>query len=358
MYENKLSVYSSEAFFPALRSSANIEVYQSVLSNLVEKSGSTFQPSSQSLAIQREFDVYDLRPLLPPTQHQGLSSDCTAHAIQSAFVAARAANMFHRDSSLSELDVQTALSASMPSRAYISVLYKQMFGPVLPNINMLTQWTYGISDSALCSANMGVPTESHFSYPSIYRASFRSTRVTEDQLEEFSQKLLGESSSLLSQLAERGPYSGWTVTPVVFPEEIKKAQQGIFSTTQSKRDSPAKAKARVELVESFVAALQPVMISLPIYSTFRPFEDDVYHVPSGSSSYQGFNHSVCIVGYDREKSWFIVRDNYGNDLGTKGYWFLPYDTFRWFQLNDAPWVGLGLCTLVPPRSSRVVNRLK
>ena len=120
-------------------------------------------------------------------------------------MAARAAQLFEMDSSRSEQEVQTELSASLPSRAYISALYKQVFGPVLPNINMLTQWTYGIADSALCSASLGVPLESHFNYPALYQQAYRSSKVTEEQLDEFSQKLLGETSPFLSQLAERGP---------------------------------------------------------------------------------------------------------------------------------------------------------
>ena len=357
-YENKLRPYTTEAFASGSRSQAEALVYQSLLDTLMDDSLATLRPSDYAQYQREQHSVFDLRPLLPPVQHQGLSSDCTAHAIQSGLVAARAAHLYHTNSALSAEDVRSDMSASMPSRAYISALYKQYFGPVLPNVNMLTQWTYGISDSALCTASMGVPTESHFTYPSLYEASFRSLSVTEDQLVEFAQKLLGDVGPALAQQAERGPYAGWAVAPVVFPGEVSSFRRGVFQTAGAPRDSPQQARERVVLIESFLAALQPVLLSFPVYSSFRPFQSDIYTKPDSRSTYQGFNHSVCLVGYDRENQWFVVRDNYGEDVGTQGYWYLPYETFEWFQTASASWVGLGACTLVPPRSSRDGKRLK
>lgn len=358
VFENKLSSYSAEAFFPAVQSQAEQAVYQSLVSTLADKTMITARPSAQAVSSRDEFSLFDMRPLLPPCQHQGLSSDCTAHAVQSALVAARAAQLFERDSSLSEKEVQTELSASLPSRAYISAMYKQVFGPALPNINMLTQWTYGIADSAMCSASMGVPLESHFNYPALYQLAYRSSKVTEEQLDEFSQKLLGETSPFLAQLAERGPYAGWTVAPVVFPNEVSTFRKGILGITSVGRDTASKARERVVLMEQFLAALQPILLSFPVYSSFQPFSSPVYHPPGRTDTYQGFNHSVCIVGYDRDRAWFIVRDNYGEDLGEEGYWYLPYSTLEWFQTGPAPWVGRGMCTLVPPRSARDSSLLK
>lgn len=36
-------------------------------------------------------------------------------------------------------------------------------------------------------------------------------------------------------------------------------------------------------------------------------------------------HAVCIVGYDDDKHWWIVRNSWGTQFGDNGYYYLPYE---------------------------------
>lgn len=67
----------------------------------------------------------------------------------------------------------------------------------------------------------------------------------------------------------------------------------------------------------------PVLIALPVYGIHSNFwKPTIEH-----SSVIGY-HAVTLVGYDDEESFFILRNSWGTDWGTKGYTFLPYDDFN------------------------------
>jgi len=65
-------------------------------------------------------------------------------------------------------------------------------------------------------------------------------------------------------------------------------------------------------------------------SVYSNFETDIANnggyvsLPNDKDAYLG-GHAVCAVGYDNEKSVFIIRNSWGTSWGDNGYFYLPYD---------------------------------
>jgi C1A family cysteine protease len=75
------------------------------------------------------------------------------------------------------------------------------------------------------------------------------------------------------------------------------------------------------LIEGYLFAF-----GMSVYSNFESDETEktgFLNVPSENDEYRG-GHAVCAVGFDDERSIFIVRNSWGEQWGDCGYFYLPY----------------------------------
>ncbi len=78
------------------------------------------------------------------------------------------------------------------------------------------------------------------------------------------------------------------------------------------------------------------------FTAYQSFEGDVVAksgvlpMPAQSESVIG-GHAVMAVGYDDQKSAFIVRNSWGNGWGLQGYFYMPYDYVTSTNLADDFW---------------------
>jgi len=78
------------------------------------------------------------------------------------------------------------------------------------------------------------------------------------------------------------------------------------------------------------------------FTAYQSFEGDavaksgVLPMPSDTESVIG-GHAVMAVGYDDQKSAFIVRNSWGDSWGLKGYFYMPYDYITSTNLADDFW---------------------
>ena len=72
-----------------------------------------------------------------------------------------------------------------------------------------------------------------------------------------------------------------------------------------------------------IVANGPAMIALPVYGQHTSFWKPSLNSP-GAVGY----HAVTFVGYDDTEQYFILRNSWGPEWGTKGYTFFPYDDFN------------------------------
>ncbi|NOW95475.1 C1 family peptidase [Mucilaginibacter sp. SG564] len=79
------------------------------------------------------------------------------------------------------------------------------------------------------------------------------------------------------------------------------------------------------------------------FTAYQSFEGDavaksgVLPMPSDTESVIG-GHAVMAVGYDDQKSAFIVRNSWGDSWGLKGYFYMPYDYITSTNLADDFWI--------------------
>lgn len=315
------------------------------------------QPSTSLRTLQSSRttnNTVDFRAFMNRPSHQGPTNDCTSHAVKNGFHITWLAYEIFSQSNQRQNGIVTAYStlsspssafrqeveANQPSVMAINYDHKRYWGPCFPLINIASQWTYGTYYCALSAALSGVPLEMHFSYPRVYELKFDEKQITQDDLFEWYAKFFQGPDATISQFAENGMYTDWKIVPVLFSEETP------ASNTLSRQRS---TEDRIALYEMFLLAGHPIVLSVPVFEHFRPFSESVYPDIQSNSRYAGFDHSVCIVGYYRpatgstrqpisSQSYFIVRDSYGEDLGEKGYWYLPYTVFD-SMLRVAPRMG-------------------
>lgn len=83
----------------------------------------------------------------------------------------------------------------------------------------------------------------------------------------------------------------------------------------------------------------PVVCGIMIYDSFESEQvasDGLVPMPSDSEQCQG-GHAVLMVGYDRKRRLFIMRNSWGPDWGDKGYFYLPFDYITSPELAEDFW---------------------
>lgn len=71
----------------------------------------------------------------------------------------------------------------------------------------------------------------------------------------------------------------------------------------------------------------PLVFGFTVYESFESDQvakTGIMTMPLRSESVIG-GHAVCMVGYDDDKQWWIVRNSWGPNWGDHGYFFMPYN---------------------------------
>jgi C1A family cysteine protease len=76
-----------------------------------------------------------------------------------------------------------------------------------------------------------------------------------------------------------------------------------------------------------LANRRPIIFGIMVYSSFESDEvaaTGVVPIPQEGEECLG-GHAVLMVGYDKAKRMFLVRNSWGTDWGDQGYFWLPFD---------------------------------
>jgi C1A family cysteine protease len=73
-----------------------------------------------------------------------------------------------------------------------------------------------------------------------------------------------------------------------------------------------------------LAAGFPVVFGASIYTSFESVgADGLVPMPKPSNETMQGGHAMCIVGFDKPKKLFLVRNSWGSSFGDKGYCWFP-----------------------------------
>lgn len=106
-------------------------------------------------------------------------------------------------------------------------------------------------------------------------------------------------------------------------------------------------------VEHVLASGHTIVVGISIYASFESDEvakTGLVPMPDPHEECMG-GHAVVVVGYDRPKRLFKLRNSWGPAWGNAGYFFLPYDYLLNPQLGSDFWtitkLGAGTSAVAP-----------
>lgn len=117
------------------------------------------------------------------------------------------------------------------------------------------------------------------------------------------------------------------------PASVMKVAQAHQALTYSRVDQSELA------LEQVLAQGYPVCFGFAVFSSFETnavAKTGIVPMPTKADKDLG-GHAVLIVGYNRPKRQFIVRNSWGPGWGDKGYFYMPYDYVLNAQLSDDFW---------------------
>jgi C1A family cysteine protease len=107
-------------------------------------------------------------------------------------------------------------------------------------------------------------------------------------------------------------------------------------------DEPVQVNWQVpNIVKSVLASRQTVAIGFSVYKSFEsPDKHGVVPMPKRATEKLLGGHGVLVCGYDDAKSYWIIRNQWGEDWGDHGYCYMPYgyESF-WMEAWTAPPAG-------------------
>lgn len=82
----------------------------------------------------------------------------------------------------------------------------------------------------------------------------------------------------------------------------------------------------------------PVVYGMTVYEAFELLDqrNNVLPMPTKQDTPLG-GHALCMVGYDKRKQAFLVRNSWGTSWGDAGYFWLPFDYATNRDLSDDFW---------------------
>ena len=96
---------------------------------------------------------------------------------------------------------------------------------------------------------------------------------------------------------------------------------------------------RIKSLDDCILALNldyPVVISMHVFNSFYDLElpgRAVLPMPMTWEELIG-GHAVTLVGYNLDKKQFIVRNSFGLDWGEQGYFYMPFDYFNTYTMDN------------------------
>lgn len=122
----------------------------------------------------------------------------------------------------------------------------------------------------------------------------------------------------------------------LWPYDTKKFRQRPDGASYAEAlDHKAVEYSAVDQTEEHLIAVlagrRPIVFGIMVYASFESDEvakTGIVPMPQPNEKCMG-GHAVLIVGYDRTKRMFLVRNSWGTDWGIEGYFWLPFD----FVLN-------------------------
>ena len=117
------------------------------------------------------------------------------------------------------------------------------------------------------------------------------------------------------------------------PESVYKMASFHQALTYARVDQTAEA------MEQCLAQGFPIVFGFAVFSSFESKEvakTGMMPMPTKHEKDLG-GHAVIIVGYDRAKKHFIVRNSWGPGWGDKGYFYMPYEYALSASLCDDFW---------------------
>lgn len=90
---------------------------------------------------------------------------------------------------------------------------------------------------------------------------------------------------------------------------------------------------------SCLASGFPIVFGFTVYSSFESdavAKSGILGMPKANEEVEG-GHCVSLVGYDKAKKLFLVRNSWGTDWGQDGYFWMPFDYVLDSNLADDFW---------------------
>lgn len=119
------------------------------------------------------------------------------------------------------------------------------------------------------------------------------------------------------------------------------AQECYDAALRDRVKSYARVTRSQSQLEAVLASGSPIIIGISVYDSFESdavARTGTVPMPKKKEAMLG-GHAVLVVGYDRRKRRFIVRNSWGEGWGKKGYFTLPYDYVLDENLADDFWVA-------------------
>lgn len=127
--------------------------------------------------------------------------------------------------------------------------------------------------------------------------------------------------------------------PYVISKFTKKPSAACFAEASRRR---IKQYARLEVLDEMRTCLAdgfPFVFGFSVYASFESRQvakTGVLNMPGKKEKMVG-GHAVMAVGYDDKQERFIVRNSWGTNWGTQGYFTMPYAYLTDRNLSDDVW---------------------
>ena len=131
----------------------------------------------------------------------------------------------------------------------------------------------------------------------------------------------------------------------LWPHDVRKFRQEPIN--EAKNDALNRKVTRYERVNDFNGCIDaltngyPVVIGFHVYTSFM----SAGVARTGNMPYPNTRrerllggHAVLLVGYDKRKKVFIVRNSWGTNWGAKGYFYMPFNVVTNSSMSSDYWI--------------------
>lgn len=130
-----------------------------------------------------------------------------------------------------------------------------------------------------------------------------------------------------------------------WPYNISKFRQE--PVNEAKKDALKRKVTRYERVTDFNGCIDALSNGYPVVMGFYVYNSFMSSTvaKTGNMPYPNINrerllggHAVLIVGYDKTRNVFIVRNSWGTNWGDRGYFYMPFQVVRNTSMSNDFWV--------------------